>query len=79
MSKFTPPNSSSQLDQVHDGDAETTPDGEKERGYMCGGVEFDLRVVNNGMMSKHTRDDGWMGLVVFEAPLKTTDAKKASE
>ncbi|OXG49344.1 nuclear export factor [Cryptococcus neoformans] len=79
VSKFTPPNSSSQLDQVHDGDAETTPDGEKEGGYMCGGVEFDLRVVNNGMMSKHSRDDGWMGLVVFEAPLKTTDAKKASE
>ena len=38
VSKFAPPNSSSQRDQVHDGDGETTPDGEKERGYMCGGV-----------------------------------------
>lgn len=34
MSKFTPPNSSSQLDQVHDGDAETTPDGER-KGVIC--------------------------------------------
>ncbi|KAE8542713.1 hypothetical protein D1P53_001495 [Cryptococcus gattii VGV] len=71
VSKFTPPNSSSQLEQVHDG--------EKEGGYMCGGVEFDMRVVDNGMLPKHPRDDGWIGLLVFEAPLKTADAKKASE
>ncbi|KIR34896.1 nuclear export factor [Cryptococcus deuterogattii MMRL2647] len=71
VSKFTPPNSSSQLEQVHDG--------EKEGGYMCGGVEFDMRVVDNGMLPKHSRDDGWIGLLVFEAPLKTADAKKASD
>ncbi|WVQ74756.1 hypothetical protein IAR50_004361 [Cryptococcus sp. DSM 104548] len=46
-----------------------------EDGVQMGGVRFDTSVVKDGQVGRQ----GWVGLVVFEAPVKTLDSKKAQE
>ncbi|TYJ54021.1 hypothetical protein B9479_005355 [Cryptococcus floricola] len=46
-----------------------------DEGVQMGGVHFGTRVVKDGKVGRQ----GWVGLVVFEAPVKTSDSKKAQE
>ncbi|ODO06556.1 hypothetical protein I350_03911 [Cryptococcus amylolentus CBS 6273] len=46
-----------------------------DEGVQMGGVHFGSTVVKDGKVGRQ----GWVGLVVFEAPVKTSDSKKAQE
>ncbi|WVN90162.1 uncharacterized protein L203_105398 [Cryptococcus depauperatus CBS 7841] len=43
--------------------------------HSLGGVEFSTLLVHDGTLQQ----EGWTGMVIFEAPLKTQDSRKAVE